>query len=103
MRDRAMSILASGEDLARFEHDATLLKRRRKVLEDLASRLAAPQRAPGKIRRPFRSVSPIGLGDIAAYELEDGRRVISGSWRSPEPRLTTTPLSKCSLERGRIA
>jgi hypothetical protein len=73
VRDRALSIIASGEDLARFEHDARLLKDRRKVLGGLTERLATPQRALVRIRPPFRSQSPVAVGDVFSFELPDGR------------------------------
>lgn len=75
VRDRALGIIASGEDLARFEHDARLLKDRRKVLDGLAERLATPQRAPVRIRQPFRSQSPVAVGDVFSFELPDSRLI----------------------------
>jgi hypothetical protein len=91
VRDKAVGIIASGEDLARFEHDAKLHKRRRAVLEDLERQLAAPQRRPVRIRRPFRSVSPVQIGDVFSVELADDRVVfmrcvgISGDERDNQP------------------
>ncbi len=75
VRDRAAGIIASGEDLARFEHDANLQRRRRVVLEGLGRQLATPQRPPVRIRRPFRSISPVKIGDVFSFVLADERIV----------------------------
>lgn len=75
VRDRALGLMASGEDLARFEHDLRLYRKRQSVLRELRDRLTAPQRAPIRIRRPFRSVSPVEVGDVFAFALPSGRTV----------------------------
>jgi hypothetical protein len=113
VRARAMRIIASGEDLARFEHDARLLKHRRKVLIGLTDRLATPQRAPVRIRRPFRSQSPVAVGDVFSFALPAGRLVylravdLTGDERDNAPTVEVldwtgpgTPADPASL-RGR--
>ena len=62
VRDRALTLIASGEDLERFGHDPRLLERRRRVLAKLGAQLGSPQRSPTRIRKPFRSTSPVGAG-----------------------------------------
>lgn len=73
VRDQALRIIKDGSDLARFEHDAKMLAKRRHVLADLAERLGTPQRSPVRIRPEFRSTSPVGPGDVFAYRFDDGR------------------------------
>lgn len=91
VRDKALEIIASGEDLARFEHDAKLQKRRVAVLDDLRQRLSTPPRPPVRLRRPFRSVSPVQVGDVFSYALTNDRVVfmrcvaISGDVRDNQP------------------
>jgi len=75
VRDRALALIESGEDLARFEYAAPLHRKRRLVLDDLRARLLGPQRAPLRIRKPFRSVSPVGVGDVFTFTLPSGRVV----------------------------
>ena len=73
VRDRALELIRSGEDLTRFDHDPKLSKARRKMLDALADRLASPQRDPVRVRQPFRSVSPVRVGDIFGFALPSGR------------------------------
>lgn len=76
VRSKAMSLIESGEDLARFAHDRRLFARRRNVLAKLAERITGPQRSPVRIRKPFRSRSPIAVGDIFWFRRPSGRRVL---------------------------
>ncbi len=76
VRVRALELIRSGEDLARFDHDRGLSKARRKVLDALATRLASPQRKPLTPRPPFRSVSPVGVGDVFWFSPPRGRRIL---------------------------
>ena len=71
-----MGYIESGKDLARFAHAPRLQRKREIILRELAQRLNTPQRLPVRIRKPFRSTSPVALGDIFAFELPDGRTVI---------------------------
>jgi hypothetical protein len=73
VRDRALRIIADGSDLGRFDHDIKLRTRRRKILDELRDRITSPQRSPVRIRPVFRSISPVGRGDVFAYRFDDGR------------------------------
>lgn len=91
VRDRALGLIATGEDLARFTHDRRLHGRRASVLADLDARLRSPQRAPTRLRKPFRSVSPVAVGDVFWFEMPGDRRVllrcvaVSGDERDNHP------------------
>lgn len=93
VRDRALALIASGGDLTRFDHDRRLHERRAKVLSDLEAQLRSPQRKPTRIKKPFRSVSPVGVGDVFWFALPEGRRAllrcvaIDGDDRSSTPTL----------------
>jgi hypothetical protein len=76
VRDRALELIRSGEDLARFDHDIRLSKGRGKVLEALATRLTSAQRKPVTPRPPFRSLSPVAVGDVFWYIVPSGRRIL---------------------------
>ena len=76
VRDRALTLIASGEDLDRFGHDGRLLERRRVVLDKLAAQLRSPQRPPTRLQKAFRSTSPVTAGDVFWFSLPGGRRVL---------------------------
>lgn len=73
VRDRALTIIDSGEDLARFAHDRHLADRRRVVLDRLRDEITSPQGAPARLRKPFRSVSPVAIGDVFWFTMLDDR------------------------------
>jgi hypothetical protein len=91
VRDRALGLIASGEDLARFDHDRRLHEHRAKMLTELDAELRSPQRKPTRIKRPFRSVSPVGVGDVFWFAMPEGKRAllrcvaISGDERDNSP------------------
>jgi hypothetical protein len=76
VRDQALELIASGNDLARFEHDRRLQGRRAKVLTELKAELQSQQRKPTHIRKRFRSVSPVGVGDVFWFAMPEGKRAL---------------------------
>lgn len=76
VRDRALRLIASGEDLASFAHDARLHERRRKVLNELETNLRSPQRKPTRLKKPFRSISPVAVWDVFWFSLTNDRRAL---------------------------
>lgn len=76
VRERALVLIASGEDLARFEHDRRLHAHRVKILAELEARLRSPQRTPTRPRKPFRSLSPVGMGDVFWFEMPERKRAL---------------------------
>ena len=75
IRDRALAEIASGRDVARFAaEDPRLARQRSKVLDDLATKLAGPPRAPTRMVRPKPYGSPLGIGDVVHLtDPESGR------------------------------
>jgi hypothetical protein len=76
VRDRALGLIESGEDLARFDHDRRLHEHRKKILTELEARLRSPQRKPTRIKKPFRSLSPVGIGDVFWFAMPEGQRAL---------------------------
>jgi hypothetical protein len=91
VRDLALRLIESGEDLRRFDHDPRLHERRTKVLTQLEAELRSPQRKPTRIKKPFRSVSPVGVGDVFWFAMSDGKQAllrcvaINGDERDNDP------------------
>jgi hypothetical protein len=75
VRQRALDIISSGEDLQRWE-SAIDRRKRAKVLAKLQAELLSPQRPLVKIAPPLRTTTPLQTGDAATYRLDDGRMVI---------------------------
>jgi hypothetical protein len=76
VRDRALAFIESGQDLARFAHAPALQAQRQKVLAKLTEQVTGPQKSPSKLRKPFRSVSPVVYGDIFWFTFPSGRRAL---------------------------
>ena len=76
VRERAVAVIESGEDLARFAHAPALQAQRRRVLAKLMEQITGPQKSPSKLRKPFRSDSPVEYGDIFWFAMPSGRRVL---------------------------
>ena len=76
VRDRALRLITTGEDLARFAHDRRLRERRAEVLAELDAQLRSPQRAPTRLKKPVRSVSAVGVGDVFWFEMPGDRRAL---------------------------
>ncbi len=78
VRTKALVVIDSGADLRRWmeEEDRSLLRRRKRALEKLRVRLLGPQRAPTKIRRIYHDRTQWNRGDVVAYTLRSGRRVL---------------------------
>jgi len=75
VRDRALQIIDSGEDLRRFEEDPKLVVKRREVLEKLREQLLSPPPAPKKVPRRIRETCDWPIGSIVTYRRLDGRLV----------------------------
>lgn len=65
IRDRALEVIASGGDVARWaEDDPGLARHRASVLQRLAAKLRGPQPQPKRLRRPRVIGTSLELGDI---------------------------------------
>ena len=100
VRDRALALIASGEDLERFAHDRLLRERRRLVLAKLEAQLKTPQRSPTRLRKPFRSTSPVGVRPISSGSpCPQAGGSCSAASQSPGTSAITTRRSRCSTGR----
>jgi hypothetical protein len=75
VRQNALSIIDSGQDLKRWENSGNRTKREQ-VLAKLRARLLTPQPAPKHIAKPFRAASDWKLGEVVGFQLVSGRWVL---------------------------
>lgn len=72
VRDRALTIIESGADLARFSAKPRLERARARVLETLRDRLLSAQRAPVKLRPEVPLVCDWEAGEVIGFRRESG-------------------------------
>ena len=73
VRDRALAVLHSGEDLARWErHGPELAAARAAALAELRAQLTGPQPPRRAIRRPYRYVTDLQPGTVLAWRASTG-------------------------------
>jgi hypothetical protein len=75
-RDRALEVIDSGSDLARWSDDAKNLAKRRAALEKLRIQLTSPLPPAKKIARRIPCECPWKPGDSFAYRLISGNSII---------------------------
>ncbi len=77
VRDTALDILNRGGDVARWEEeDPDLAKQRQQVLERLRIKLAGPQPAPKRLKRPVPHGVAFDVGDAVLLRSPGGKRAI---------------------------
>lgn len=69
VKEKALSFLEMGGDLALWEDDPKSYKKRKEVLEKLKNKLLSPMPPAKKIREPRQWHSPWKLGDLLAYKV----------------------------------
>jgi hypothetical protein len=73
VRDRAVMIVDSGIDVARWQaEDETLAAARQKVLARLRDKLTGPQPKPKRLRHPRNLAVPFDLGDVVLVHGREG-------------------------------
>lgn len=78
VRDTALDILNRGGDVARWEEeDLGLARQRQQVLERLRIKLAGPQPAPKRLKRPVPHGVAFDVGDAVLLRSPDGKRAIA--------------------------
>jgi len=70
VRDRALHIIDSGEDLKRWAGDPKDYRERKKVLEKLKATLQSPMPPKKKIRKAVAHHSPWPVGSLLAYRIQ---------------------------------
>ena len=76
IRDRALSIIDSGGDVAGWESEGNMrsARQRARVLERLAEKLRGPQPTPKRLRRPPVHAVAFDIGDVIAVRSPSGSR-----------------------------
>jgi Domain of unknown function (DUF4259) len=73
VKQKAIEIIDSGQDLERWGEDLRQLKQRKLVLEKLKVQLNSEQPAPKKIYLPFISDTILEIGDLVLYKHPSGK------------------------------
>lgn len=78
VKSRALQIIESEADLERWKRagDPNALRKRTAVLERLRTQLTSPQPRLTKIRKPYRSTTDWERGELIAYKLRSGKKII---------------------------
>ncbi len=73
---RALDIIDSGSDLARWGSGTKEHRKRAAVLIALRAQLVSPQPPEKRIKKRFRDTNDWKLGDLVAYRLHSGRFIV---------------------------
>ncbi len=76
VKSRALEIIDSGTDLARWRDDPKQLKNREAVLAKLRSQILAPQPRLKRIPKRFRDSCDWSIGEVIGYRLQTGKWVL---------------------------
>ncbi|WP_242315024.1 hypothetical protein [Bacillus cereus group sp. BfR-BA-01355] len=76
VKHEALQIIESGADLARWEEEPTLQRKREVVLNKLREQLHSPQPQAKKIPKRFIANTSLKAGDAVSYELVSGKYII---------------------------
>lgn len=78
VRDRALAVIESGENLRRWEEDASAadVAKRRRHLDKLKEELLGEPRSPRKVAKEYVEVTDWQVGQLWAYRLRSGRYLI---------------------------
>lgn len=74
--EKALGVIDSGSDLARWQHNAKDLARRRVALEKLRAQLTSAQPPQKKVRKQLRATCDWPVGAVIAYRLHSGNLAI---------------------------
>jgi hypothetical protein len=91
VRDRALAIIGSGEDLRRWEHDPALRRKREAALVKVRAQLEGPQPKRKKLRPPRRHETDLRPGDVLAYRT-DRRALCFRVARIDDSRYAVAPI-----------
>ena len=76
VKQEALQIIESGADLARWEEEPKLHKKREVVLNKLREQLHSPQPEAKKVPKRFIANTSLKAGDAVSYELVSGSYII---------------------------
>jgi len=73
---RALHVIDSGRDLARWDSNAKDLAKRRAVLEKLRTQITSPQPEAKKVRKPVVATCEWLVGSLVAYRMNSGNLAV---------------------------
>ena len=76
VKQKALQIIESGADLARWEEEPKLQKKREAVLNKLREQLHSPRPEAKKVPKRFIANTSLKAGDAVSYELVSGSYII---------------------------
>ncbi|MEU5529427.1 DUF4259 domain-containing protein [Micromonospora chersina] len=92
VRDRAITAIDSGADLARWSDNPRLAAKRRDVLEKARAQLTGPQPQRKKVRRPSRHVTDLQPGDVLSYRASNSNLALLRVARIDDERHSVAPV-----------
>ncbi len=94
VRDSALAVIDSDEDLNRWDEGETRMKRSA-VLDGVRTQLLGPQRRPKRVRRPKRRyVTDLQRGDVLLFQGSNGRHALVRVARVDEDGHSIAPILK---------
>lgn len=76
IRDRAIAVIDSGDDLRRWQDNPKAeINQRKKHLAKLREQLLSPQPKPKKLKRFLKSSTDFKAGDVAAFQLNEATAI----------------------------
>ncbi len=76
VKQKAIQIIDEGEDLLKWEHDRSLLYRRKQTLNKLKEKLISPQPAKKKVKKRILVTTTWEVGDIYSYQLASNNYIL---------------------------
>jgi len=102
VRERAITVIDSGSDLARWnEADAKTRSKRAAVLDDVRDVLLGPQPDRKRIRKPTRVETTLVPGDVLAFTARSGRHHLLAVRAVLDTRDGTSPIVELLDYTGR--
>lgn len=93
VKAEALRIIADGTGLDLWAEAGTQeLARRKAALAKLRDTLTGPQKASGRVRKPWSHATDLSPGDVLAYALPDGTRALFRVARLDQHRVGTAPI-----------
>jgi hypothetical protein len=76
VRDKALALIDTGQDLARWADAPRDRKKRAAILEGLKTQLLSPQSLPKRVPKRFQSECDWAVGEVIAFQRRSGRTTL---------------------------